>query len=815
MSPEAKLVAIPYTIHAYSSYSSTYAPAHILTNTPSTAKSRWSASSGSSVQSLTLSIPPPYVLKMIIFGKYRERHVCNIKEYTIEIRSDDASDDDTGWVEALNGGLRNDTIAEWVEINGWWSRAAQPVRYLRITPRTAHGVNYNYSIWYVELRGYCDPELYSRCFSDARLLRQRRLSTTLAIAAEIGGWEFPREDSGICGNKRKVEGEQNTNVSKISERLLLCRLFTRYLIHGNYENARNILKQVKETNLLTEPFRNTNPSLYFEHVKKNEIDLWPPGLGGHQMCADKKRNRLWMFGGYDGTNDTNSLWFFDCETEKWSEVQHKLASEWNGPEPNSHLWPPCCSCHRMVYAPLSDVLVVFGAFFSQSREELPSVWLYHIEDNEWEEIKGSRPWPIARYDHQMIILTGNDNKEAVYILGGTTHGVEDGGLWKFDLNTQKFTQISSKNVTINVADSDCATASALPSGYGMIHGALVPFAGPECLAVSSHLLSYQMKETAILNVETGTRRPILGNSAVSPPIAATLRCVLLPSKNILAFSGLQYTLRPTNQLWDTESCSVWHFNTHKFKWKRLCVINSTGLGTPGKPRFELPDSRELGGGQNFFRGCPSETLFGSSTISALAPSREHLKALIQRSALEEERRKLSIPSDLNDFGDVPLPRYAHQLCMVNDSTAYLYGGNPSTPGEISNRRLNDLWKIKIALPHPSSVANCFEYLLTRVEALNKATEMLNETNDKRAEVIEYYLNLLKQQAAIIGYDVWGDDLTNVVRAMMGIPDMFAREIVASEMANSGNIIESMKCQLAILFCETMGIASGEDLWDYM
>lgn len=85
-----------------------------------------------------------------------------------------------GWdkdslIEVLHSGLRNDSESETFPVRNRISlctnevdekRGLFPCRFVKIVPLMAWGANFNYSIWFVELRGVCNEEIVQRSLMD-------------------------------------------------------------------------------------------------------------------------------------------------------------------------------------------------------------------------------------------------------------------------------------------------------------------------------------------------------------------------------------------------------------------------------------------------------------------------------------------------------------------------------------------------------------------------------------------------------------------------------------------------------------------------
>ncbi|TBU05637.1 muskelin, partial [Hamiltosporidium tvaerminnensis] len=202
---------IDYTIHSYSSYSSTYYPSNIKTDLPHDPTSRWSSSSNDQKQYLILELNKPTIVTSITFGKFSKIHVCNVKEikvlsspfrvdggnnskdtsnYFSKDSRDTSKDNNTSntntyhitnpnpnpntwinntnpnpnicinkdifslpFIEVLHTSLYNDTEKETFLLKVTNKNTFILTRYIKIIPLQAWGMNFNYSIWFIGLYG--------------------------------------------------------------------------------------------------------------------------------------------------------------------------------------------------------------------------------------------------------------------------------------------------------------------------------------------------------------------------------------------------------------------------------------------------------------------------------------------------------------------------------------------------------------------------------------------------------------------------------------------------------------------------------------
>ena len=83
----------------------------------------------------------------ITFGKYHKVHVCNLKEFKVF-----GGINTTNMTELLHSGLRNDSEPETFSLVHKSEGVLFPCQYIKIVPLLAWGANFNFSIWFIELK---------------------------------------------------------------------------------------------------------------------------------------------------------------------------------------------------------------------------------------------------------------------------------------------------------------------------------------------------------------------------------------------------------------------------------------------------------------------------------------------------------------------------------------------------------------------------------------------------------------------------------------------------------------------------------------
>ena len=156
--PAAKL---KYEVDSWSSHSASYHPRNVMVNKPQDQSSRWSSGSNNQMQFITLRLEKMAIVQTITFGKYHKVHVCNLKEFKVF-----GGQTPDNMIEILHSGLRNDSEPETFTLKYKGNNIVFPCKYIKIVPLVAWGQNFNYSIWYVELRGNDSPVAVEKAYNE-------------------------------------------------------------------------------------------------------------------------------------------------------------------------------------------------------------------------------------------------------------------------------------------------------------------------------------------------------------------------------------------------------------------------------------------------------------------------------------------------------------------------------------------------------------------------------------------------------------------------------------------------------------------------
>ncbi|WUR04274.1 muskelin-like protein [Vairimorpha necatrix] len=401
-----KMNKIIYKIHQYSSYASSYSPSNILLDTPSDVNLRWSTTTNDHRQYLILEYDPS-IVSTITFGKFNKIHVCNIKEMKISV-----SFDNKKYIEIFYGGLKNDTINETHNLlyyNGEYIIS----KYMKIEPLASWGMNFNYTIWYVELKGITDMK-----FQD--IIDKRQMENDIKMYKNI--------------------------VKKYTERILRQEnQVEKFINKGQYEELEEYIKNMD----IRKFYEYVNKSKYtgkWEEIKKNKKE-WPCARGGHQMICNRKG--IYLYGGWDGLGELGDLWVYN---ETWKCIHKDNINNFEETNlPMSHninlcggtkddviinitreTTPGKRSCHKMCTD--GDRLFLTGKYIPTTDRNGDSnnseLWIF---DDKWVLYDSRGDVTTNMYDHYLL-HTGKE----IYMFGGKTTNFDDefGGLYKVEIDNK-------------------------------------------------------------------------------------------------------------------------------------------------------------------------------------------------------------------------------------------------------------------------------------------------------------------------------------------------------------------------------------------
>ncbi|KAK9765181.1 hypothetical protein K7432_006694 [Basidiobolus ranarum] len=392
----AKTEKLKYDIEAWSSHSASYHPKNIMVDNPQEQSSRWSSGSNTQTQFITLKLEKLSVVHSITFGKYHKVHVCNLKEFKVF-----GGMSPNNMIELLHSGLKNDNEPETFPLKHKTNNLVFPCQYLKIMPLLAWGTNFNYSIWYVELRGICDTPLVEKTYTEYINYREQE-AVRLCL-------KYFRQRN----HQEAFTALQNTT-GLLLEDPMLTNLHTNLVLDGNFEVAEKVINQAAKNNLFDDYISQCEYKPIWKRViGTNKDGISPCVRGGHQMCIDVQRGKIYLIGGWDGFKDLGDLWVFDIGERTWTLLSDDTSKD-GGPGPRS--------CHKICFDDTDGDIYVLGRYVdieTRANSNLESdFYRYNVTEGKWSCLSRntkSEEGPDLIYDQQMCV---DNESRTMYVFGG-------------------------------------------------------------------------------------------------------------------------------------------------------------------------------------------------------------------------------------------------------------------------------------------------------------------------------------------------------------------------------------------------------------
>ncbi|KAJ2999772.1 Muskelin 1, intracellular mediator containing kelch motif [Globomyces sp. JEL0801] len=356
---------LEYSIHGFSSHSASYHPSHITTSKPTDQSSRWSSGSNNQMQFITIKLASVAIAQTITFGKYHKVHVCNLKEFKVF-----GGMDPDHMTELLHSGLRNDSEQETFALKHKANGVKMPCQYIKIVPLLAWGANFNFSIWYVELRGIKDPQVVQNAY---REFTDYRETEVIRLCLK----HFRKRN--LLDSFQALQKQTNLTL----EHPLLSQLHQNLVINGNFDYAETLMQQALNDNL----FDDYISDLSYKPVW-NRITNGPNGVGptmqeggpdliyDHQMVVDSDRGTLYVFGGRTISPDPahisySGLFSWNIATNTWRCIKSDLH------QPSSAIQIKSRIGHSMLFNPLTREIYIFAG--QRNKDFLADFYIYQID----------------------------------------------------------------------------------------------------------------------------------------------------------------------------------------------------------------------------------------------------------------------------------------------------------------------------------------------------------------------------------------------------------------------------------------------------
>lgn len=278
------------------------------------------------------------VVTEIRFGKYESKHVCNVKRFKVYGGMSEES-----MIELIDSELKDDSVAETFELKHSILNNYFPSRYVKIVPITGFGP-YNFSIWFVQLKGFNDRILVKEALHWFEEYRQRE-----AIRLCL---KHLRQKN-FC---EAFESLQKRTKVQLEDQLL-TKLHKLLVIDGNYELCEKLLEEACVQGLFDSYIRKQDYKPFWKPIIPPPKSEHPGMRGGHQMCIDSYAQIIYLFGGWDGSQDLSDLWSYNISSGEWVCISTDTCLEGG---------PSARSCHKMCLDPIRKKIYTLGRYLDST-----------------------------------------------------------------------------------------------------------------------------------------------------------------------------------------------------------------------------------------------------------------------------------------------------------------------------------------------------------------------------------------------------------------------------------------------------------------
>lgn len=266
-----------------------------------------------------------------------------------------------------------------------------------------------------------------------------------------------------------------------------------------------------------------------------------PGMrGGHQMVIDVQTETVYLFGGWDGTQDLADFWAYSVQENQWACISRDTEKE-SGPSARS--------CHKMCIDSQRRQIYTLGRYLDSSVRNSKSLksdfYRYDIDANTWtllSEDTSADGGPKLVFDHQMCM---DSEKHMIYTFGGrilTCNGSVDdsrtsepqfSGLYAY--HCQLGTWSLLREDSCNAGPEDVQSRIGHCMLFHTRNRCLYVFGGQRSKTYLNDFFSYDVDGDHVEIISDGTKK----DSGMVPMTGFTQRATIDPELNeIHVLSGL-------------------------------------------------------------------------------------------------------------------------------------------------------------------------------------------------------------------------------------------------------------------------------------
>ncbi|KAJ3300279.1 Muskelin 1, intracellular mediator containing kelch motif [Borealophlyctis nickersoniae] len=360
-------------------------------------------------------------------------------------------------IELLHSGLRNDSEPETFSLKHKANDVIFPCQYLKIVPLLAWGANFNFSIWYVELRGICNPEVVEKAYWDYINYRENEV---IRLCLKHFRQRNYQETFDCLQERTRLQLEDPL----LTE---LHRSLVNYepVVNGDFETAEELIRQAADRDL----FQDYISECPYRPIWKRIVPAESGPRSCHKICFDPKMKQIYTLGRYvdpDSRPNVNlecDFWRFDVVLAKWTRISSNTAQE-GGPE--------LIYDHQMIVDSDTQTLYVFGgrAIGPDPNQTVYSgLYAYSILRNQWRLIRTDASQPEhsiqlkSRIGHSMLL---NPRTRELYIFAGQRNKDYLSDFYIYEIDTDTVHEVSRDYSKQNGPDAGFTQRATIDTELG-------------------------------------------------------------------------------------------------------------------------------------------------------------------------------------------------------------------------------------------------------------------------------------------------------------------------------------------------------------
>uniref|UniRef100_A0A3Q3NE02 Muskelin 1, intracellular mediator containing kelch motifs n=1 Tax=Mastacembelus armatus TaxID=205130 RepID=A0A3Q3NE02_9TELE len=587
---------------------------NILVDKPNDQSSRWSSESNYPPQFLILKLERPAIVQSITFGKYEKTHVCNLKKFKVF-----GGMSEENMTELLSSGLKNDYNKETFTLKHKIDEQMFPCRFVKIVPLMSWGPSFNFSIWYIELHGVEDPDVVQPCLNWYSKYREQE-----AIRLCLKHFRQHNYTEAFESLQKK------TRIAL--EHPMLTHLHERLVLQGDFDACEELIDKAVRDGLF-------NQYISQQEYKPRWSQIIPKcnkGTSAQEINRDDMNKTVYLFGGWDGTQDLADFWAYSVQENQWACISRDTEKE-NGPSARS--------CHKMCIDSQRRQIYTLGRYLDSSVRNSKSLksdfYRYDIDANTW------------------TLLICINEKHMIYTFGGrilTCNGsVEDtrtsepqfSGLYTY--HCQAGTWSLLREDSCNAGPEDIQSRIGHCMLFHTRNRCLYVFGGQRSKTYLNDFFSYDVDGDHVEIISDGTKK----DSGMVPMTGFTQRATIDPELNeIHVLSGLS---KDKDKREENVRNSFWIYDIARNNWSCVYKNDQAVKENPTKalqeeepcPRFahqlvydEMHKVHYLFGGNPGKSCSPKMRLDDFWSLKLCRPSKEyllrHCRYLIRKYRFEEK-----------------------------------------------------------------------------------------------------------------------------------------------------------------------------------